>query len=999
MSKIYGVLAIAWLLSSGLFSDAKASTTISPTGLPCTVDICGIEDGLPGSSVISVIQTRDGYLWLGTLYGLVRFDGLHFTSFDEANTPGLNSSRIVKLFEDSRGDLWAGTENAGVALIKKSGEVRNFDLGRGSAGGSLISICEDTNGVVWLLTGDNQLGRYQNDKLDIAPARGCKTIMVEKSGPLWMGTAQGLFSISKTTTNAKAFLVDQFIPVNGKLDFLLAGQKGGFWALADGRIQKYKGSQRVQDLAAYPWGATPVMAACEDLEGNLIVGTYGAGVYWFDSQGKYIHLGAGELGNGSILSLTMDREGGLWIGTNGGGLAHVKRKMFGVLASSDGKTVQAVSEDAKHGLWIGYNEDRVEHWDGARAQTFAVANSPYAYTKSIFVDRAQRVWGGMWFAGDPCLFQFENGIFQRTFAGVSLRDISAIYEDSKGTLWFGTQDGLAVWNGRNWKRFTTRDGLPANDVRAIAPGADGSMWIGTGAGLAQLQGETVTALRKKDGLPSEDVSALLVDADGVLWVATRGSGLARFAKNRWTHYTTRDGLAANSIGYLIEDGLGNLWLGSNGGLMRIPKKSLNDFADGTAESINCRAYVEADGLPTRECTQGSQPAACRTADGQLWFPTTKGLVSVNPAALKPNRFQPPVVIESIAVEGREQSKNPFRTEPAEVVLRPGQQRLEIHYTSLNVGSAAQARFRYKLEAEGQKVGWNDVGGVRSAIYTKLPPGRYHFEVTACNEDGEWNATPLALEIIVKPPFWKTWWFSTVSGIAFVVLVVALVYYFSTQKLQRELALVRQQEALERERGRIARDLHDQLGANLMQISLLGEMAETDKDLPEEVESHAEQITATARETAKALDEIVWAVNPSNDTLEGLMTYATKYAQEYFALAGLRYRLEVPRDLPDHAIAPDVRHNVFLAFKEAVNNVVKHAQATEAHVRLRFEAQRFLLEIEDNGRGPAAAAEKSGRNGLRNMRRRLEDVGGSFSMEPAPEKGTIVRLTVPLKDRT
>src|SRR6185503_14274797 len=227
---------------------------------------------------------------------------------------------------------------------------------------------------------------------------------------------------------------------------------------------------------------------------------------------------------------------------------------------------------------------------------------------------------------------------------------------------------------------------------------------------------------------------------------------------------------------------------------------------------------------------------------------------------------------------------------------------------------------------------------------------YHFQVKACNEDGVWNEAGASLAVIVLPPFWMTWWFRGAAVLCALGMVIGAVYYVSTQSLQRQLETLRQQEALEKERSRIARDLHDQLGANLTQVALLGELAESDKDLPNEVEAHARQISQTARETTRALDEIVWEANPSNDTLESLVTYACKYAQEYLALAGLRYRLDVPESLPAVPIPPDVRHNVFLAFKEAVNNVVKHAQASSAQVRLRLETDRFTLEVQDDGRG-------------------------------------------------
>ena len=379
----------------------------------------------------------------------------------------------------------------------------------------------------------------------------------------------------------------------------------------------------------------------------------------------------------------------------------------------------------------------------------------------------------------------------------------------------------------------------------------------------------------------------------------------------------------------------------------------------------------------------------------MWFPTVSGLVTVNPAQLVRNTNPPPVMIEAVLVDDELQATNRLRSNwPAQVTIPAGKERLEIRYTSLNLLAPESARFKYRMEGYEEK--WTDAHSDRSANYHKLPPGDYLFRVIACNEDGEWNELGATLAITVRPPFWLTWWFLTLSVAALLGGIVGTVYFISTQKLQRQLAHLKQQEALEKERSRIARDLHDQLGANLTQISLLGEMAETDKDLPEEVETHARQISETARATALALDEIVWSANPSNDTLEGLVTYACKYAQEYVALAGLTYRLEAPEKLPAISIPPDVRHNVFLAFKESVNNVVKHARAAAVKVRVRLEPNRFILEIEDDGRGVVEADKAKGRNGLRNMSQRMEDVGGEFLLGPGAERGTLIRLTAPIR---
>jgi signal transduction histidine kinase len=315
---------------------------------------------------------------------------------------------------------------------------------------------------------------------------------------------------------------------------------------------------------------------------------------------------------------------------------------------------------------------------------------------------------------------------------------------------------------------------------------------------------------------------------------------------------------------------------------------------------------------------------------------------------------------------------------------------------LNYSAPNEVRFRYLLA--GHETAWTEAGDTRVAFYNKLPPGDYHFQIEACNEDGVWNKSGSTLAVTVQPQFWQTGWFRTVVILTFLGLVAAVVRYLSTQKLHRQLQMLQQREALEKERSRIARDLHDQLGANLTQVALLGEMAEADRHAPEEIASHAQQISQTARETTHALDEIVWAVNPSNDTLDGLITYACKYAQEYLGLAGLHYRAEVPSQLPAVVIPPEVRHNVFLAFKEAVNNVVKHAQATEARIRLQLQPDRFILEIEDDGRGvgkPDAPAART-RNGLRNMRKRMEDIHGEFSLVDGAKGGTVVRLVAPMK---
>jgi ligand-binding sensor domain-containing protein/signal transduction histidine kinase len=980
--------------------------TVDRSESPFIVDGWSTKQGLPGSAVISLIQTRDGYLWLGTQYGLVRFDGIHFTVFDEGNTPGLNNDQIDYLFQDSRSNLWIGTDAGGVAL-ETGGRLENFALGRSGREGRLVSACEDSTGTLWFYTADAHLGRYQNGKMEVwdfhfkTPAI-TRMLAAEKSGLLWIGedwvdqerNVALLFSFRPANVSPPAFAIEQQIPVQ-RLDYLLASQRGGTWRFVDGQVQKWGSNQLEKNYGAYPWGNLRILAACEDPAGNLIVGTRGAGVFWFEPDGTYRQISTAQgLSSPYVLSLCLDRAGNLWVGTDGGGLDRVKRKIFNTPDGVHPWDAQSLAGDAQGGLWAAFFTHGVTCWRTNVAQDFGVGQGSNAWT--VLVDHQQRIWAGTWYEG---LFQFENDRFVPAPETEILRSqISVLYEDKAGQVWAGTPNGLGLWNRLIWKTYTTRDGLSGNVVSAMAEDAAGNLWIGTkDGGLTCFRADKFVAYpASENGPPGNDISCLYVDKGGDLWVGTSGYGLARYHQGRWAHYSKREGLISDSISYLIEDDTGNLWIGSNLGLIRIPRELLNASLQGALDFSACRIYSEADGLPTRECSSGSQPAACRTRDGRLWFPTTRGLAYVNPAGLTPNLQPPSVIIESVLVDGREQKTNRIDSIwPPAIVIPPGRDRLEIHYTGLNLSAPNEVRFRYLLA--GHETAWTEAGDTRVAFYNKLPPGDYQFQIEACNEDGIWNKKSSELAITVQPQFWQTGWFRLVAILMFLSLVAAVVRYLSTQKLHRQLQALRQREALEQERSRIARDLHDQLGANLTQVALLGEMAETDRHSPEEIASHAQQISQTARETTHALDEIVWAVNPSNDTLDGLITYACKYAQEYLGMAGLHYRAEVPPQLPVAIIPPEVRHNVFLAFKEAVNNVVKHAQATEARIRLRLQPDRFVLEIEDDGRGvgkPDATAART-RNGLRNMRKRMEDIHGEFFMAGGAKGGTIVRLVVPI----
>lgn len=962
-----------------------------------------VDHGLPSSSIGCMIQARDGHLWLGTIEGLARFDGLTFQVFDSDNTPGLSSGAIVHLFEDSRANLWIGTAG-GVTVRLKQGRVHSVPgLAVAAPERRLVSACEDAGGIVWLYNANGDVWRVASDDAPATPhfiqdEKGLGTplsIVRELDGPLWIATSRGQYALETSVAADQLQLPVAYSVPAGRLDRLVPSARGGYWRLAFPEVQLWATNHLVRRVANYPWRFQPVTAA-EDREGNLVVGTLGGGVFWVSPAGTVRSLSTPEgLSHNFVLSVLVDREGVLWVGTDGGGLNRVKRQPFRVVPGSEERAVQTVTEDREGTLWFGATRGGLNFSRGG-AGPFTPDLTPGSGVSAAFADRDGVLWVSSEIANLLRRAPGTNSTFVRPPGAALLPGkATVIHQDRAGALWFGSQDGLLRFEQNEWKLFTTSNGLSSDHITALADDVAGNLWVGTRrGGLNQYRQGQFTSLRRSDGLPGDDITGLLADAQGVLWVST-SSGLGRGQDGKWTRCSLREGLLTERLSYLLEDANQNLWIGSDKGLLRVSKSALNDFAAGRITLIPCRAYDREDGLLTSACRVNSQPAAWRGSNGTLWFATQKGLVALNPSQLQANTNPPEVTIDAVLVN-EDPAGAKFSTTflGRTLQLRPGDERLQIHYSSRNLGAPDRVRFRSRLD--GFEKDWTE-SATKEARYTKLPAGQYTFRVSAANEDGVWNEAGASLAIVVQPPFWSTWWFLGVSAVVLFGLVAGGVHYFSTQKLQRQLALLHEKEALEKERARIARDIHDQVGASLTQVALLGELVQADKDSPADLVEHSQQIQQTARETTRALDEIVWTVNPQNDTLEGLVNYVCKYAQDYLAVAGVRYRFEVPSQMPPRAVAPEVRHNVFLAAKEAVTNIVRHAKGTAAWVRVRVEPAWVVLEIEDNGRGVAGLDLDAprARNGLKNMRKRLEDIGGTFTLTPGAEGGALARFTFPL----
>lgn len=466
----------------------------------------------------------------------------------------------------------------------------------------------------------------------------------------------------------------------------------------------------------------------------------------------------------------------------------------------------------------------------------------------------------------------------------------------------------------------------------------------------------------------------------------------RFKNGQFSRITAKQGLLADIISQIQEDSHGRLWLGTHQGIYCVSKAALNACADGRTASVDYVAYGRQDGLPALECSDGYQPASWRGPDGKLWFTTVRGVVWANPDELNIQSTPPPVIIEEFRVDGE-----PVPLTDGKVVVPPGHTQFDFRFTALNFDAGDRARFRYRLE--GFDSSWVDVETLRTAHYGHLAPRNYRFQVIACNNEGVWNNAGATLAFTVEPYFYQTNWFLFLASVTVIGIVGIGVRRGVTRKYRRQLAQLEKQNAVERDRARIAKDIHDDIGAGLTQITLLTELARRE---PSQTNANLERITGSARMLTKAMDEIVWAVDPQHDTIAGLMDYISAYAEDYLRVAEVRCRMDLPVDLPATRVDAELRYNLFLALKEILNNIVKHAQATEVWLRLRLAPGQFTLEIEDNGQGlnmpeKAAHTERiSSGSGLGNLEQRLASVGGRCEIHSVAGSGTRVVMTVFLK---
>ncbi|MEI7900531.1 MAG: two-component regulator propeller domain-containing protein, partial [bacterium] len=759
----------------------------------------------------------------------------------------------------------------------------------------------------------------------------------------------------------------------------------------------------------------------EDRAGRLLIGTSEAGLFSFDGT----NFTTVATSHQTILSLKEDREGNMWVGTRGGGLNQVRPRVAELMATGAGaalEAVRSVCQDTDGMLWA------VVWQKGAVLRSAGQGWSPLSAEDGWNVNNAQCVaadpQGGVWIGTEYTgLYHWRNGAVTEYLCstnGLSRHRVNALLPTASGDFWIGSgypEDQQQALQRRRDGQFRTFN-LPSGSgpVVALAMDAAGDCWAATAGGLLlRVRGDVLTDETENTLAGAGTIRCLLATPDGSLWIGTGGQGLGRLKDGRFSRCRMSQGLYDDYISNVLPDGLGRLWCAGNRGIFSVRQKELDDIAEGRVTRVRSVAYRQKDGLPGLQASFDGWPGAVRGADGRLLFAMQTGVAAVYADAIKENTDPPPVVIEGVNVNGKAlaahgalgvgASMDAGPSEQLELIVGdthvrvpPGRRQVEFVFTALSFIKPEDIVFRYRLH--GLEADWGEAGTRRSVTYTQLPPGHYRFEVTACNSDGVWSEKGAALDLTAEPYWWETAWFRVAGPISGFGLLGGWILLWLRRRHRHQIERLELLQATAQERARIARDLHDDIGAGLTEIAMQSHWVSRDiaPSAAPDTLRRIDRVCQSATELTRSVDEIVWAVNPANDTLERFVNYLSQAAVQFLNAPGLRVRFDIPAGLPAAVLSGKARHNLFLAVREALNNATKHARAEVVRIVVRVEDDELHLRVEDNGCGfaPENAGAAGTHEGLENMRRRMEELGGRFCLASRPGEGTKVEFIAPLQ---
>jgi ligand-binding sensor domain-containing protein/signal transduction histidine kinase len=957
---------------AGLVTNARA---LDPNRLPSQYvrEQWTTESRFPGGAVNGIAQTADGYLWIGTDRGLIRFDGFNFRPASIATASNVS---ILQLLTDAGGKLWIRPQG-GDLVSQKNGTFESVSHGQDA----ITALSKDNNGGVLVSSIGQGTFRYMADDVQkLGPSSPPVISLAETAeGKIWIGTlGDGLFFLA----GGRATRVNAGLP-DRKINCLLPIGSDELWVGTDrGLYRRNSNGFRRVELPSF-LGSVQVLSLLRDRDSNIWVGTT-RGLLRINGKGISFSEENELRGDGGINSLFEDREGNLWIGGSGG-LGRIRDSAFVTYSSVSNHRFEhngPVYVDPEGRTWLAPAQGGLYVLQNGRVQR--IASIPQDEVVYSITGRADVVWVGRQ-RGGLTRVQFRNAaIASQSYteaSGLAQNSAYAVYESRDGSVWAGTLNGgVSKFKNGHFTTYTTTNGLASNTVSSILETRDSAMWFATPSGLSTFSNSQWRTYTTAEGLPSAEVNCLFEDSSGTLWSGT-SAGLAFFASNRFQlPHESPDVLREQIVG-MAEDKSGRFWIATSDHVLRVPRDKL---LSGVVKTVDTREYDQADGLESTEGVKRSQSVVSDSA-GRIWFSLTHGLSVVNPSQITDNSVPALPHVEAITADN-----NPVNL-AGSVRIPPSPRRITFEYTGLSLAVPGRIRFQYFLEDFDNS--WSRPVEAREAVYTNLGPGSYRFRLVASNSEGLWNGPETAIVLNVAPAYYQTSWFRLSCVVAFLSLLWGL-YQLRLQQLAREFN-VRLDERVS-ERTRIARELHDTLLQNvqglILKIHAIAQRIPSVDPTRQQIEKtldYADQVLAEGRDRVRSLRASTIGLGELPNAFRQVVEETAPDRSSTFktVLEGTVLELH-----------PIIQEETYSIGREALINALSHSDAHNIEAEITYDSREFRLRIRDDGRGiDPGILEKGGRDdhwGLQGMRERAKRIGGKLDLWSRPGSGTEVELTVP-----
>jgi ligand-binding sensor domain-containing protein/signal transduction histidine kinase len=962
-----------------------------------------VGQGLKYSYVNALLEDRSGNIWIGTDgYGVNKYDGVYITTYTKKE--GLVSDKIRALAEDKQGNIWIGTDE-GISVFDGKSFLQ-FTEKDGLASNLVGRISSVESGDMWIGT-EGILSRFtEKGIINYSTKEGMLdnssgSVIKDKKGVYWIATSKGIHWFDGT----KFSYFNPGLKALNDVYSILEDGKGNIWfASSSYGLTKYDGIVFTHYTEENGLPNNSIMHLMRDTDGHIWIGTRYGGVCKFDGTCFTTYKKEQGLSDDKILTMIKDGQGNIWIGTSGGGVNKLNVNGFTEKLKMEefgNSRVRPIIKDTAGDLWLGTESAGLYKYDGISIGKYIDRNpNKMLGFRSMFADKK----GGLWIGENDGFgfYKYTNHEFRYYSTPRKISSNLSVFEDKNGILWFGTSiEGLGRFDGKELTYYSEENGLSSYRIHVFFEDKNGNFWLGTeNGGLIKYDGQLFTVFSEKQGLFTKSVSAIIEDADANLWLGTFGAGLCKFDGTNFTYYTDKQGLSFNDIWSIKEDADGQIWTGTDNGLsVLIPQ---NDSSGKFPKKYRAYSFGLQDGL---KATDFNLNSVCIDDNNHIWWGTGKALITRDLNIPFTPHTPHSLSISHIEINGQyhdflnfsDSLKNEisftsvslFQNYPENLSLSYTYNHLGFYFSAIEWQAPHKIKYSYRLL--GLDDSWSTPSAETFVDFRNLSHASYELQVKAIGESKQWTE-PISYQFTIRPPWWLTWWFKSIAALCLLAAIFLIARFIYRYQLRKQRTILEKQLAVQMERQRISSEMHDDIGAGLSGVRLLTEMTKNkmkDGDAGTEVD----KIYQSVGELSAKMKEVIWSLNTENDSLSSLIAYLQKQSRQMMENYPGKFFMTIPEEIPDKKISGDARRHIHLLVKEALHNVIKHSGADRTEVSISCN-DKLRIVVADNGKGMETGISNETGNGMKNMRKRTQQLDGMFFIEN--KNGLKLTFEIPLK---